>query len=576
MIFTMKEVSRRIQHEETNVTVIIGSHRNSQLKIELNGDTMATIQNIPGSSISSKLFQPFWIQLECPSDGGVLLTVGHGRPNPANISHRSNLQTTAFNRDIHIGLSTWDSHLCYRMIRVTAPLPLYPAQGSVNNRQDFDQLPLIIVPSLFQTVQNSLSAWLRESSVSPFSILPTTELLNPGAQSLYEECLVAIAGSLTTATAEDLSSLSFPSLSSILDLNSISINEMHLFDIALEWIQRRMVTLNGGSRTSYFRQSYPQRSKALTMADLSKAYLEASLLAGEQIEPNCSSSCPSCRSTTGETCYECLLRMESHKAIEMEAESVFSLIRYPLMTPDEVLKVLTTPFVVGNHRILSYIGRCLELDGQEDHQGKDQFNQRRRSLDVSYTKHRTRRLVSGAVELTFVSNGDANGVIRWIGSEGTQFLNPQLTKRVVVTASSPPSKQTDYKSITECRLLHCNVAGQRLVKDGSMECWWRLSLQGRKLLVNHYSLRSDGSTLSLIRDWDFQALSGLQGGEEVWVTLRSHRMDPSITRPGQFASWPIHGPFASVPYSSFRWILRGSKNVAFPLSCVELYGFLFV
>jgi hypothetical protein len=557
--------------------------------------------------LSPKLFRSFWIQLDFSADEGSLVSVGFGEPDVSNNAQRCTQVpvSTTFNGDVYIGLSSWDFHVCYRMIKVRAPLSLHPAYHS---HELCPQAP----SSLFQIVQQTLCSWVQESLVCPLSILPTAELLNPGTRSLFSVCLSSLAGSLDTRSSEDYASLSFPSLGLILELNSLCISEKKLFDIVLNWIrwrQSRIESIHG----SWLKDLYPEPNRPsmiLTNEDLSRAYLEALRHSSEaeQRQSHISISCVSCASEAG-MCYKCLLQKECLMAIETEAETLLSLIRYPLMTPVEVMQVWSTPYVIRSHQVVSHIARCLELDGHAMKGSIDQSGLRcRRSFDLSFPgaeacpprtcgsapsssvlppfplKRQTRRRISGAIELSFVSNGDFNGVIRWIGSElmpGGQFLNPALSKKVLVTASSPPSKQTDTKAITDCRLVHCNIAGPRAGRDCQWECWWRLNLPGRKLLVNHYSIRSDGSTLLLLRDWDFQALAGRsEEGEEVWVTLRSHRMDRSITRTGQFASWPVYGPFSSLPYDTFRWISRGKhggkENVMFPLSCVELYGFIFI
>ena len=338
--------------------------------------------------------------------------------------------------------------------------------------------------------------------------------------------------------------------------------------------------------------------KILTPEQLTTAYLKALHLSETRIalppttptsfcihQPG--SSQLTTLSTDSQICYECLLIKEGQMLANEEAEDVLLAIRWDNMTPTDMIKVLSTPLVLRNRRILHQIGRSIQTDGlplilrgrrsmeivraPQDSQGR-----RHDSAPSDSSRNRTRRKVQGAVECFFVSAGDGNGVLRFIGSEGGNegFINPQLTRKVTVTASSPPSKSTDTKVITDCRPAHSNSAGQRIGKDGGYESWWRLNLEGWRLIVNHYSLRADGSS-PFISDWEFQALAGMEEGEEVWVSLRSHRSDRTISRPGQFAAWTVLGPFASVPYQNFRWISRGCKGISFPLSCIELYGYLF-
>ncbi len=65
---------------------------------------------------------------------------------------------------------------------------------------------------------------------------------------------------------------------------------------------------------------------------------------------------------------------------------------------------------------------------------------------------------------------------------------------------------------------------------------------------------------------------------EHWTTLRSHVNDTSISMPGQYASWPVFGHAASLPYRAFRLLLIGpsaSDPHTLALSNLELYGYLF-
>ncbi len=74
-----------------------------------------------------------------------------------------------------------------------------------------------------------------------------------------------------------------------------------------------------------------------------------------------------------------------------------------------------------------------------------------------------------------------------------------------------------------------------------------------------------------------------QGSSDLttWVDLKRHANDTTIKVPGQYASWPVIGPAAAVPYRAFRLLLTGpnaSPNPAtrntFSLSNLELYGYL--
>jgi hypothetical protein len=43
-----------------------------------------------------------------------------------------------------------------------------------------------------------------------------------------------------------------------------------------------------------------------------------------------------------------------------------------------------------------------------------------------------------------------------------------------------------------------------------------------------------------------------------WVDLRRHVGDATLQLPGQYASWPVTGPAAAVPFRAFRVLLTGA------------------
>jgi hypothetical protein len=73
-----------------------------------------------------------------------------------------------------------------------------------------------------------------------------------------------------------------------------------------------------------------------------------------------------------------------------------------------------------------------------------------------------------------------------------------------------------------------------------------------------------------------------QGSNDLqhWLDLRRHLSDSTIRLPGQYGSWPISGPVASMPFRAFRLLLLGptqshSNPWAFCLSHWELYGYFY-
>ncbi|PNH11217.1 BTB/POZ domain-containing protein [Tetrabaena socialis] len=198
--------------------------------------------------------------------------------------------------------------------------------------------------------------------------------------------------------------------------------------------------------------------------------------------------------------------------------------------------------------------------------------------DSSWSVRYQRRCLPFALELQFVCDGDSSGVLHFLGTQyGAQgWVNPLLAKRVDVRASSPTGRTTDPRVIVGRQFVRTNFAGPRLVNGGAAS-WWQVDLgEQHRLAITTYSLRHDGSP-------DFARSWVLQGSHDLvtWADLKRHTSDTTIKVPGQYASWPVIGPAAAVPYRAFRLLLTGpnaSPNPAarqnFSLSNLELYGYL--
>ncbi|KAF9603927.1 hypothetical protein IFM89_039147 [Coptis chinensis] len=154
-----------------------------------------------------------------------------------------------------------------------------------------------------------------------------------------------------------------------------------------------------------------------------------------------------------------------------------------------------------------------------------------------------------------------------------QWVNPVLSKKITMTASSPSSRFTDPKALVSRTYQATSFAGPR-VEDGKRCSWWMVDIgQDHQLMCKYYTLRQDGST-AFIRSW---AIQGSLDGKN-WTDLRVHENDQTICKPGQFASWPINDPTALLPFQLFRVILTGpttSDSIPYHLCVclIELYGY---
>ncbi|PUZ62618.1 hypothetical protein GQ55_4G371500 [Panicum hallii var. hallii] len=195
---------------------------------------------------------------------------------------------------------------------------------------------------------------------------------------------------------------------------------------------------------------------------------------------------------------------------------------------------------------------------------------------TSYECERFQHRRSSYKELQYISDGDSNGVIYYAGTSfgKHQWMNPVLAKNITVVASSPNSRHTDPKALVSKNYQGTCFAGP-CIEDGKKLSWWMVDIgQDHQLMCNCYTVRQDGST-TFMRSW---VLQGSMDGRN-WTSLRVHDGDATICHPGQFASWPIVGPPALLPFRFFRVALTGpaagSVSNAWNL-CIcflELYGY---
>ncbi|XWS14376.1 hypothetical protein CRYUN_Cryun35bG0003800 [Craigia yunnanensis] len=108
-------------------------------------------------------------------------------------------------------------------------------------------------------------------------------------------------------------------------------------------------------------------------------------------------------------------------------------------------------------------------------------------------------------ELQYICDGDSNGVLYFAGTSYGEhpWLNPVLSKRIDITASSPTSRYTDPKVLVSRTYQGMCFAGPRM-EDRHICAWWMVDIgQDHQLMCNYYTLRQDGSR-AYIRGWQFQ------------------------------------------------------------------------
>ncbi|XP_048444266.1 BTB/POZ domain-containing protein At2g30600 isoform X2 [Pyrus x bretschneideri] len=190
-------------------------------------------------------------------------------------------------------------------------------------------------------------------------------------------------------------------------------------------------------------------------------------------------------------------------------------------------------------------------------------------------EHKIQHRRSSYKELQYICDGDSNGVLYFAGTSygEHQWVNPVLAKRITITASSPPSRFTDPKALVSRTYRGTSFAGPQ-IEDGHKSTWWTVDIGAdHQLICNYYTLRQDGSR-AYMRYWNFQG--SLDG--KTWTNLRVHENDQTICKPGQFASWPVIGQNALLPFRFFRVVLTGPTADAsnpwnFCICFLELYGY---
>ncbi|KAK0575929.1 hypothetical protein LWI29_009270 [Acer saccharum] len=238
-------------------------------------------------------------------------------------------------------------------------------------------------------------------------------------------------------------------------------------------------------------------------------------------------------------------------------------VRFPLL-PHALLKKLENSCLSSHISVLDYLVKeaigFIEYGSAAPANGQNvRFQHRRSSFK----------------ELQYICDGDSNGVLYFAGTSfgEHQWVNPVLSKRITITASSPTSRFTDPKMLVSRTYQGTSFAGPRM-EDGQQCAWWMVDIgQDHQLMCNHYTLRMDGSR-AYNRFWNFQG--SLDG--RTWTNLRDHENDQTLCKPGQFASWPIIGPNALLPFRFFRVVLTGpTTDASNPLNlCIcflELYGY---
>ncbi|KDD75170.1 hypothetical protein H632_c829p0, partial [Helicosporidium sp. ATCC 50920] len=208
---------------ESNYTIILGSHRNSCLKIEKNGELCCMATHLPEGCLSPQSFVRFWISYDAGS-----IVVGRGEPGRRSFFCWKDAH--AVPGIAYAGLSSWDKHLAYRGIKVlptsfavSSPAPSSPEKES---RQLQDLCGQVLASSL--------------SPATVCGVLRACELLDPAQPELAVAARDYASRHLGGVLARDpggLAGLGASTLADLLRAPSMDCSEEQVFRALVLWAQ---------------------------------------------------------------------------------------------------------------------------------------------------------------------------------------------------------------------------------------------------------------------------------------------------------------------------------------------------
>ncbi|CAL8466648.1 g6184 [Coccomyxa elongata] len=213
---------------EDNYCVILGSHRNSSLKVEKCGIQCAMVQNVQEFQLSATKFQRFWIRF----DHGAF-SIGTGLPGSPSLFSWKDPSPTAGTR--HIGLAAWDKFVAYRNIRMhTAACCSTEAQAHDRSAGH--------VASLEELCRQQVLADLSAESVC--AGLHVAHLIDPTLDDLAAPLLTFLAKHLDTILdqqKDDFVALPLAVFVALLKNPSLVCPELRLLEAVTLWAQHQDV-----------------------------------------------------------------------------------------------------------------------------------------------------------------------------------------------------------------------------------------------------------------------------------------------------------------------------------------------
>lgn len=539
---------------EENYTIIVGSHRNSCIKVEKNGMLQCVVTSCPQVKLSPDLFGQFWIYY---CDGEI--KIGYGEP--AEESCCCSWKDAGPPVDVQfVGLSSWDSYVGYRNVRIikggsrsTAvhesesckdedvydvdfrdTLEGYGSCGQNRNDRMLEagkglmQEDDVGCTSLMDMCVRSIEDNMSISNVC--HVLNVLEAIMPDDfGSLWKLAIEYAAQNLEAVSkCSAFCTLSASVILEIVPNQKVSCSEKQLFDIVLAW---------GGSIEAFASAGPPTPGKRLIVKRHNQG--------GDAILPH---------------------------------------IRFPLMSKDELNYVKQSDLYMRSHVLQNLVEEAAQFHDMPEmlldlKQPSVRVNGAIRSTMLSYdvARRRQHRCPDGCTPLIYMYDGDTNGACYYIATNyGKQpWVNPVASGVLSIRASSPMSRcGTDGKALVSRNFSRLNFAGPRRTQDGTLESWWTIDLgEDHSLRCTRYVIRHDGSS-DYLRTW---CLLGSTDGLS-WIKLSTHENDFSLKISGQYASWPVRP--RSERFRFFK-LLQTQANMDGPnpwhvsLSYIDFYGDFF-
>jgi hypothetical protein len=186
----------------------------------------------------------------------------------------------------------------------------------------------------------------------------------------------------------------------------------------------------------------------------------------------------------------------------------------------------------------------------------------------------TRKKFKPSQILTHVSDGDANGIIFYLGSNGgtTAFTNPATTGAVNPIASTTSTGTPPLLTDRQASLWNTADAGNS---------WVAWDFANNTISLSKYTLRNRSGAGHFPRNWVLEGTNSISAfsvaglNAATWTSIDTRVSDSSLLAPSDYYTITINGSTASYRYIRLRQTGLNSNSANFLcLGEIEFYGVL--